>query len=113
MHQRYHRPFEQADEMTSERRLAAPTAQFHPSVLIGVLVATALLIAGASTYAQEGTPEQQEACTPEVFRLCQKFIPDRTAIINCLESNKSKLNPACRAVFSPSPRMRAREQAVR
>jgi hypothetical protein len=49
---------------------------------------------------EEGTPVQRRACKPDVFRLCEKFIPDRTAITNCLQRNKAKLSSDCQAVFS-------------
>ena len=65
-------------------------AQFRVSFLHHILAATLLLVGVNSTYAQDGTPAQRNACMPEVFRLCSNFIPDRAAIITCLESNKPK-----------------------
>ncbi len=58
------------------------------------------LNSGAAAFAQEGTKEQQEACTPDVYRLCQAHIPDRDRIVACLRANRHKLSPACRKVFS-------------
>jgi hypothetical protein len=49
--------------------------------------------------AEEGTLAQRRACEPDVFRLCSEFIPDHAAITTCLERNKARLNPDCRAVF--------------
>ena len=51
---------------------------------------------------EEGTFAQRRACEPDVFRLCNEFIPDPAAITNCLERNKARLNPDCRAVFEGS-----------
>jgi hypothetical protein len=55
----------------------------------------------AATY--QGSEEDRNACTPDVFRLCGKFIPDSTQITICLQQRVRFLNPQCRAVFtSPS-----------
>ena len=47
-----------------------------------------------------GTKEDQEACTPDVFRLCQQFVPDERRILSCLRQNMRNLSPACRKVLS-------------
>lgn len=60
-----------------------------------------LMLAATAANAQEGTLTQRNACKPDVFRLCSNFIPDPTAITNCLERNRPNLSPACHAVFSP------------
>jgi hypothetical protein len=64
----------------------------------------ATLAGGSSTVAQEnrGTPEQQMACTPDVFRLCGAAIPDANRIVACLRSNTIVLSAPCRAVFESS-----------
>jgi hypothetical protein len=49
--------------------------------------------------AQQGTPEQRRACTPDVYRLCAGEIPNARAITACLRRQKSSLSPACAAVF--------------
>ena len=64
------------------------------------LVVTMLFAAGSGTVcAEEGSFAQRRACKPDVFRLCSEFIPNRTAITNCLQRNKPRLSPDCRAVF--------------
>jgi len=50
-------------------------------------------------HAEDGTLAQRNACKPDVFRLCQEFIPDHAAITACLQRNTAHLNPECRAVF--------------
>jgi hypothetical protein len=76
------------------------------------LVATGLLLAAQSTAgAQEsyrGTQAEQQACTDDVFRLCNQFVPDEQRIIACLAQNRPSLSPACRAVFSRGPEGRPR-----
>jgi hypothetical protein len=57
------------------------------------------MLAGGSASAQQGTPEQRRACTPDVYRLCAGEIPNARAITACLRRQKSSLSPACAAVF--------------
>jgi hypothetical protein len=67
-----------------------------------VAVAGALLLALASSNAHaqyRGTPEMQQACTPDVMRLCQAEIPDVGRITSCMKRNRLNLSPACGAVF--------------
>jgi hypothetical protein len=54
---------------------------------------------GAPT-AYRGSEEDRNACTPDVFRLCSKFIPDATQITICLQQRLRFLTPECRAVFT-------------
>lgn len=51
-----------------------------------------------------GTQQQQFACTPDVFRLCGREIPDVPRIVACLKANQLRLSPGCRAAFAPDPR---------
>jgi len=65
-----------------------------------VAIGGAAVLQGAA-YAQDnqGTMEQQIACTPDVWRLCSNQIPDVNRIVGCLRQNTSQLSPPCRAVF--------------
>jgi hypothetical protein len=65
---------------------------------VGLLFA---LIASSPAAAQQGSPEQRKACTPDVYRLCAGEIPNVRAITACLRRQKSNLSPACAAVFPP------------
>jgi hypothetical protein len=47
-----------------------------------------------------GTPDQQQACTPDVMRLCADSVPDVSRIVACLRHNRSNLSAPCGAVFS-------------
>jgi Cysteine rich repeat len=51
--------------------------------------------------------KQQAACEDDAYRLCPDEVPDEAQITSCLERQKSRLSPACRAMFKPSPRHRA------
>jgi hypothetical protein len=66
------------------------------ALALGFLLA---LIGGGSVQAQQGTPEQRKACTPDVYRLCAGEIPNVRAITACLRRQKASLSAACAAVF--------------
>jgi hypothetical protein len=64
--------------------------------------------------APRDSPEARQACTPEVFRLCNDFVPDTGKITACLERNHASLVPACRRFISgPAPRGHKRPRYVR
>ena len=77
-------------------------SQWNRIVLAGaraIVIATVLLAGLRTAAADEGTFAQRRACKPDVFRLCGDFIPNHAAITDCLQRNKARLNPDCRAVF--------------
>jgi hypothetical protein len=49
------------------------------------------------------TPEQQQACQPDAFRLCGSEIPDVDRVTACMIARKSQLSPECRQFFRPDP----------
>ncbi|MEW6645559.1 MAG: hypothetical protein AB1586_34025 [Pseudomonadota bacterium] len=51
--------------------------------------------------AAQGTADEQDACRPDVFRLCSRFIPDVDGIVACLNASGPRLSPACHAVMFP------------
>lgn len=64
-------------------------------------VVASLLMSGAALAQQHrGSPEDQAACTPDVYRLCSQYIPDEDDIVSCLQRKKAQLSPACNVVFS-------------
>ena len=72
--------------------------------LTAALALSASLLAGA---AQAYTPEQQQACTGDAFRVCGSEIPNIHRITVCMIRNKALLSPGCRVFF------RSREAAAR
>ena len=58
-----------------------------------------LTLFASAAHAQQGTPEQRRACTPDVYRLCAGEIPDVRAITACLRRQKGSLSSACAAAF--------------
>jgi hypothetical protein len=45
----------------------------------------------------------QNACRPDVFRLCGSDIPDVGRIVACLRGNESRLSEACHQVMFAEP----------
>ena len=87
-----------------------------------IIAVAAGLAADGPVFADEnqGTPEQQMACTPDALRLCGQWIPDAGRITACLRQNTPQLSPPCRAVFEvssvnvpPPPVTRSRGRASR
>nr|WP_051677236.1 hypothetical protein [Bradyrhizobium sp. URHD0069] len=65
------------------------------------MFATALSFSMLPSASQAYTPEQQQACSNDAFRLCSAEIPDVDRITVCMVRNKSQLSPGCRIHFSP------------
>lgn len=63
-------------------------------------VSVGLALLPAAALAQQGSADDEMACTPDVYRLCASQVPDETAIVACLEHNKASLSAACKQVFS-------------
>ncbi|MEA2758753.1 MAG: hypothetical protein QOH65_1366 [Methylobacteriaceae bacterium] len=59
--------------------------------------APALAQGAASSAASEA---ERQACEPDVYRLCNDYVPDVDRIVACLNVNKRSLAPACRAVMA-------------
>jgi hypothetical protein len=68
-----------------------------------LMLATALSFSMLPTVGQAYTPEQEQACTSDAFRLCSADIPDVDRVTVCMVRNKSQLSPGCRAFFRPEP----------
>jgi hypothetical protein len=83
--------------------LVSATMPLSRASLLGLAAAGLLLAAQSSANAQEsyrGSQAEQQACTDDVFRLCNQFVPDEPRIIACLKENRRNLSPACQTVFS-------------
>lgn len=77
----------------------AQSARFQ----FGLLLATALSVAMLPTASKAYTPEQQQACSDDAFRLCGPEIPDVDRVAACMVSKKQQLSPGCRMYFRPGP----------
>ena len=69
----------------------------------GLVLVTALCASLLPTAGQAYTPEEQQACSGDAFRLCGPEIPDVDRVTVCMIRNKSQLSPQCRAFFRPDP----------
>lgn len=69
-------------------------------------LAAALSICSTAALAQDDRfvndidAKQRAACTPDVQRLCNRYVPDVPAIVACLTQQRASLSPACADVFS-------------
>ena len=81
---------------THVARVGAVRSRIRRASAVALFLA---LFAAGSANAQQGTPEQRRACTPDVYRLCAGEIPNARAITICLRRQKASLSPACAAVF--------------
>src|SRR3954465_10724822 len=71
------------------------------NIWLGAALVAALSSIGLTQAHAQGTPEQQEAYKPDVFRLCGNFIPNVEPIIACLKANEPNLSPPCHEVMFP------------
>jgi hypothetical protein len=76
----------------------------HARFKLALLLATGLAAALASSESRAYTAEQQQACSPDAFRLCSSEIPDVDRVTACMIRNKSQLSPQCRVFFRPGPK---------
>ena len=70
---------------------------------VGLMLATALAVSIWPAASRAYTPEQQQACSGDAFRLCSAEIPDVDRVTICMIRNKSQLSPECRVFFRPDP----------
>jgi hypothetical protein len=68
----------------------------------GLMLAMALPVSIGVTAAHAYTPEEQQACSGDAFRLCSAEIPDVDRVTVCMIAKKSQLSPGCRVFFRPS-----------
>ena len=68
-----------------------------------LLLATALSVSIGPAAGQSYTPEQEQACTGDAFRLCSADIPDVGRVTACMIAKKDQLSPPCRVYFRSDP----------
>ncbi len=80
--------------------LAIQSRLSHACLMLTMALSASLFANAAHAY----TPEQQQACTPDAFRLCGDAIPDVDRVTACMIARKAQLSPGCRLYFrSPEP----------
>jgi hypothetical protein len=70
--------------------------------LMVLMLLTVLAFALPPTASQAYTPEEQQACSNDAFRLCGPEIPDVDRVTVCMVRHKAELSPGCRVYFRPS-----------
>lgn len=78
-----------------QMKCAYGAALFAAGMMVSALVGAQF----AMSADYRGTQDQQQACTPDVMRLCSDSVPDVNRIVTCLRRNRSNLSPACGSVF--------------
>jgi hypothetical protein len=71
------------------------------AVVALAVVATVVASPRAEAQRQVSMAEAEQLCTPDVFRLCNAYIPDRGKITACLRANRRALSAGCQQVFAP------------
>jgi Cysteine rich repeat len=67
---------------------------------IVVIAISALVLGTCYAQAQNGTPQERQACSRDASRLCRKQMADGDgAVQQCLQQNRERLGRACRKVF--------------
>ena len=66
----------------------------------GLLICAAPARAQDERFVNDVDSKQRAACTPDVQRLCNQYIPDVQQIVACLKQQQASLSPACADVFS-------------
>ena len=72
-------------------------------IRLGLMLVTALSCALLPTAGQAYTPEEQQACQPDAFRLCGPEIPDVDRVTACMIAKRAQLSPQCRVFFRSGP----------
>jgi hypothetical protein len=70
---------------------------------LGLMCAAVLGCSLLPTAGQAYTPEEQQACSGDAFRLCGPEIPDVDRVTACMVARKAELSPGCRVFFRPGP----------
>jgi hypothetical protein len=70
--------------------------------IAGCIAALVFFLAAETSATAQGTEQQRQACTPDVFRLCGAYMPDADRITACLRGNGPRLSRPCYDVFFPA-----------
>ncbi len=78
---------------------AVRSRKFQLSLMLATALSFSMLPSGSQAY----TPEEEQACTNDAFRLCSADIPNVDRVTVCMIRKKFQLSPGCRAFFRPEP----------
>jgi hypothetical protein len=68
---------------------------------VGILLLPLLIGAAAPAMAASGTPDQQDACRPDVRRFCHQIHVDAgdDVFLACLQAHRAQLSVKCRTML--------------
>jgi len=69
---------------------------------LALMLPTPLAFSMCPAASEAYTPEKQQACSDDAFRLCSADIPDVDRITACMIRKQDQLTPGCRAYFKSS-----------
>jgi hypothetical protein len=72
------------------------------AIVAGLLFGAVAYFAATPGFAEPA----EQACAPDVMRLCRQFVPDHARIAACLWRNSRHLSPACHIVMLHAKRKR-------
>jgi hypothetical protein len=88
---------------SGEIMLAIRSGKFQRATTFAAMIVTIFVMAFTlsllPTASEAYTPEQQQACTDDAFRLCGPEVPDVDRVTACMVRNKAQLSPGCRVYF--------------
>ena len=72
-----------------------------------LVLVLALFTVTTASFAQQagpqGTPQEQAACSPDVFKFCKPLLdsksPSTFSVLACLKASRDQISKACRAVL--------------
>jgi hypothetical protein len=78
---------------------AVRSRNFQLGLMLAMVLSVSMWPAASRAY----TPDEEQACSDDAFRLCGSEIPDVDRVTLCMVRNKSRLSPGCRVYFRPEP----------
>lgn len=78
---------------------AVRSGNFQLSLMLAMALSFLMWPAASRAY----SPEEEQACSDDAFRLCGPEIPDVDRVTACMVRKQSQLSPGCRVYFRPDP----------
>ena len=80
---------------------AVRSGNFQLSLMLVMALSFSMWPAVSRAY----SPEGQQACGDDAFRLCSAEIPDVDRVTACMVRKRSQLSPGCRVFIKPDPEL--------
>lgn len=65
-------------------------------VVCWLALVAGVVFVGLNGAGAQGTPQEEQACTPDAMRLCSDAIPDVPKVTACMKAKYSQLSEPCR-----------------